>query len=112
MGFNRMCFVLAVVTLLSLMLDALGKDAWGVAVIVVASAWAGWAAFTNHTVGCWKCAGVWLLLIVTVCGATAWATSLHTRSVIWGPIAGIAAVESFQGIKNVWATPGTTRKAL
>jgi tetratricopeptide (TPR) repeat protein len=110
LGFNRMALVLAVLAVSSLSIDALGRDGEGVAVMVIATAWAGWAAVANYAVGCWKCAAWWLLTIVVAWSATVWATSVHSRGLIWEVTAGSTAVVVYQVIKNVWITPGARTK--
>lgn len=105
-GFDRMYQVLATFVGLSLVFDALDQIAVGIAAMAMATAWAGWAAFTNSVVGCWKCTAAWLTMIPIWWLAQLWAASVHTRSLIWGAAVGLAAGLAFSVIKTTTARTG------
>jgi hypothetical protein len=66
LGFNRMILLLGVLALPSIVVNAVTGElalAVAVAIMTMATAWAGWAAFTNYVIGCWKCSTVWVMMI-------------------------------------------------
>jgi hypothetical protein len=63
-GFNRMFLLFLICAVTSFVVRAAsgGLD-FAIGLMIIATALAGWFAFTNFIVGCWKCFAAWVILI-------------------------------------------------
>jgi hypothetical protein len=64
-GFNAIFLIFAVLAVSAFVIRASPfHSAVPIGLMAAATAWAGWSAFANYVVGCWKCFSAWVVLAV------------------------------------------------